>query len=244
MIDARSSFNRQAQSQHGSAENFLFGSSSKLDKLSVDKKLINCADTMVKKEDRWKSQVAYENRCLGLEGAADDRSNGAPAFMQSAIWAAEASPQFQDPMRVSKEKHTSYVYRDMPMMRDSLEQTVNNRVLPLRTYKAPMPSLALQRVGVHSLPKNLGGGPAAIDRPATDRSQGGMKSNRSSARQQQQVQSWIMEEFGRCGDELLTQIKDANTIITSNREKMENMMDSIGKLETETGGSKYFSSKK
>ena len=71
-----------------------------------------------------------------------------------------------------------------------------------------------------------------------------MKSNLSSARQQQQVQSWIMEEFGRCGDELLTQIKDANTIITSNREKMENMMDSIGKLETETGGSKYFSSKK
>jgi hypothetical protein len=106
-----------------------------------------------------------------------------------------------------------------------------------------MPSLALQRVGVKTLPKNLGGGPAAVERPSTGRSQG-MKSNRSSARQQQQVQSWIMEEFGRCGDELLTQIKDANSIITTNREKMVNMMDSIGKLEKETGGGKYYSSKK
>jgi hypothetical protein len=49
MMDAKSSFGRQAQSAHGNSENFLFGSSSKLDKLSVDKKLINCADSMVKK---------------------------------------------------------------------------------------------------------------------------------------------------------------------------------------------------
>ena len=145
---------------------------------------------------------------------------------------------------MGKEEHTSFVYRDVPQMSDPLEQTVSNRVLPLRTYKTPVPSLALQRVGAASLPKNLGGGPAAIERPDTIREQQQMQSNRSSTRQQKQVQSWIMEEFGRCGDELLSQIKDANGMINSNRTKMESMMDSIGRLEKEAEGSRYFGSAK
>ena len=37
----------------------------------------------------------------GIEGAHDDRTNQAPAFMQSAIWAAQASPSYKDPLTSS-----------------------------------------------------------------------------------------------------------------------------------------------